>query len=129
NLASAAVTLTNRPDGNAVESLAATTTGTTIIATYTTATGVLSLTGSDTLAHYQQVIRSVTYNNTSQNPNTANRIVNFVVNDGSVSSATAVDTITVVSVNDAPVVVVSGNFGSAPEGTTRTYTYTITDVD
>ncbi len=108
NLASATITLTTRPDGNAIESLAATTTGTSITATYTAATGVLTLSGSDTVAHYQQVIRTVTYNNTSQNPATSSRSVTFVVNDGSLSSATATATVSVTAVNDAPVVTTSG---------------------
>ncbi len=43
------------------DTLAATTTGTSITATYNASTGVLSLTGSDTLAHYQQVLDSVSY--------------------------------------------------------------------
>ena len=48
--------------------LAATTAGTSITANYNAATGVLTLTGSDTLAHYQQVLDSVTYVSTSDNP-------------------------------------------------------------
>ncbi len=103
NLASATITLTNRLDGDGVESLSADVTGTSITANYTAATGVLALSGSDTLAHYQQVLRTVKYNNTSQSPTTTNRTVNFKVNDGAVDSATAVATVTVVSVNDAPI--------------------------
>ncbi|HET9346063.1 MAG TPA: S8 family serine peptidase, partial [Candidatus Limnocylindrales bacterium] len=129
NLASATITLTNRPDGNAVESLAADTTGTSVTATYTAGTGVLSLTGTDTLANYQQVIRSVTYNNTSQNPNTTDRSVTFIVSDGSLNSATATGTVSVARVNDPPVVHVSGDFAAVAEGTTRGYSYTITDPD
>ena len=41
--------------------LAATTAGTSITASYNAASGVLTLTGNDTLAHYQQVLDSVTY--------------------------------------------------------------------
>ncbi len=43
------------------DTLAATTTGTSITASYNASTGVLSLSGSDTLAHYQQVLDSVSY--------------------------------------------------------------------
>ncbi len=43
------------------DTLAATTSGTSITASYNASTGVLSLTGSDTLAHYQQVLDSVSY--------------------------------------------------------------------
>ena len=48
--------------------LAATTAGTGITASYNAASGVLTLTGNDTLAHYQQVLDSVTYFSTSDNP-------------------------------------------------------------
>jgi hypothetical protein len=44
----------------------------------------------------------VTYNNSSQNPNTTNRTVNFVVNDGDSNSNTAPKTVSVTSVPDAP---------------------------
>ena len=40
--------------------------GTGITASY--ADGVLSLSGSDTVAHYQQVLRTLTYDNSSENP-------------------------------------------------------------
>ena len=48
--------------------LAASTSGTNITASYSASTGVLSLTGSDTLAHYQQVLDSVSYSSSNQNP-------------------------------------------------------------
>ena len=65
-------------------------------------TGILSLTGSATLADYQTALRSVTYQNTSQDPNTAARSVTFVGNDGSANTNTITTTVTVQSVNDAP---------------------------
>src|SRR5262249_24433898 len=46
--------------------LAATTSGTSITASYNSTTETLTLSGSDTLAHYQSVLRSVTFN---QDPN------------------------------------------------------------
>ena len=100
-LAAATVTLTNNPDGGQ-ESLAADTTGTTITATYTSGTGVLDLSGSDTVAHYQQVLRSVTYANTSDTPHLADRIVTVQVNDGSLDSNQPQSTLSVTAHNDAP---------------------------
>ena len=47
----------------------------------------MTLTGSATKANWQTALRSITYNNTSNTPNTGNRTINFVVNDGS-STAT-----------------------------------------
>src|SRR5947209_19697186 len=74
------------------DTLAATTTGTSITASYAASTGVLSLTGSDTLAHYQQVLDSVSYTTSSQNPTNSgadpSRTVSWVVNDGTLNSAT-----------------------------------------
>lgn len=99
DLESATVTITNLLDAG-VETLSATTGGTAITATYTAPT--LTLTGTDTVANYQTVLRSVTYNNTSQNPNEAARIIRFVANDGSADSAAATKTVSVTGVNDAP---------------------------
>ena len=68
NLESATVTITNLLNAGA-EILAASTAGTSIAASYVAPT--LTLTGPDTLANYQAVLRSVTYLNSSQNPTTA----------------------------------------------------------
>ena len=71
--------------------LAASTSGTNITASYSASTGVLSLTGSDTLAHYQQVLDSVSYSSSNQNPTNysgdPSRTISWVVNDGTTSSA------------------------------------------
>ena len=75
-----------------------------IVGSWTAATGVLSLSGNATVANYQAALRSITYNNNSQSPNTAVRSVTFVAGDGILNSNTATRTITVTSVNDAPVV-------------------------
>jgi hypothetical protein len=81
------------------DTLAAVTTGTSITASYNTSTGVLSLTGSDTLAHYQQVLDSVSYSSSSQNPTNSgadpSRPVSWVVNDGTLNSATQTTTINI----------------------------------
>ena len=66
NLASATVSITS--GFLTGDTLAATTTGTSIAAAYSASTGVLSLTGSDTLAHYRQVLDSVSYSSSSQDP-------------------------------------------------------------
>jgi len=44
--------------------------------------GVLSLSGTASLSDYQMVLRSVTYENTSDNPTASFRTVRFTVNDG-----------------------------------------------
>src|SRR5262245_45757975 len=79
--------------------LAASTSGTNVTASYSASTGVMSLTGADTLAHYQQVLDSVSYSSSSQNPTNfgadPSRTVSWVVNDGTVNSATQTTTINI----------------------------------
>jgi hypothetical protein len=53
-----------------------------ITGTFNPATGILTLTGSATVAHYQIALRSVTYANTSATPSTATRTLSVVVSDG-----------------------------------------------
>ena len=81
------------------DTLAATTSGTSITASYNAATGVLSLSGSDTLAHYQQVLDSVSYSSSSQNPTNSgadpSRTISWLVNDGTLNSATQTTTVSV----------------------------------
>gem|GEM_PF-2450695 len=79
-----------------------------ILANYNNMTGILSLTSEPataTLAQWQAALRSVTYYNTSQNPNTVNRTISFVVNDGAHGSNSATKMIAVVAVNNAPIAV------------------------
>ncbi|MDZ8188644.1 MAG: FG-GAP-like repeat-containing protein, partial [Nostoc sp. ChiSLP02] len=66
--------------------------------------GVLTLTGSATVAQYQTALRSITYQNTSDNPSTITRTISFIVNDGSLNSTTTTRNINLTAVNDAPVV-------------------------
>jgi T1SS-143 domain-containing protein len=100
NIASATITLTNGQTGDvlAVGSLppgiAASIAG-----------NVITLTGNASLANYQDAIRAITFASTSENPSTVARTIEVVVNDGANASNTAVTTINVVSVNDAPIVI------------------------
>jgi hypothetical protein len=80
-LKGATVKITNLLDGTN-ELLRATPGTTGITATYDAALGVLTLTGTATLAQYQQVLRTVVYNNKATNPNTTARTLEFVLNDG-----------------------------------------------
>ena len=102
NLVSLTATITNLLDGT-TEVLAADTSGTSITASYDNVTGILTLSGADTAARYQQVLRTITYNNTSQTPNTTARTITFVASDGTDSSNVGTTTLAVNAVNDAPV--------------------------
>ncbi|MDZ8104056.1 MAG: DUF4114 domain-containing protein [Nostoc sp. DedQUE12a] len=72
--------------------------------TGTYSNGVLTLTGSASVANYQTALRSITYQNSSDNPSTTTRTISFVVNDGSLNSSTATRNINLTAVNDAPVI-------------------------
>ncbi|MBN3896731.1 MAG: FG-GAP repeat protein [Nostoc sp. NOS(2021)] len=92
-LAGATITITN-PLNGAAESLNATAIG-NITATYNASTGTLTLSGTDSIANYRQVLNSLTYNNTAASVNTSDRIIEFVVNDGQgFSNTSAVATTT-----------------------------------
>ena len=80
-----------------------------ITGTWTAGTGVMALSGTATVAQYQTALRSITYNNNSDYPNTSTRTVTFAVSDGTNTSNTASRNITVTAVNDAP----AGADGSA----------------
>ncbi len=95
------LTISNPLDG-AAEVLSANTAGTSIVASY--AGGVLTLTGSDTAAHYNQVLRSVIYNNSADNPDTTARAITVSVSDGVNTSNVATATVSILAVNDAPTI-------------------------
>ncbi len=99
NLASATVTITNLLDG-ASETLSANTAGTSIVASYVG--GVLSLTGSDTVANYETVLRTVRYLNSSTAPSETARSISFVANDGTDNSNVATSNVTVIGINSIP---------------------------
>ena len=100
------ITLNNRPDG-AAEGLSIDGTlpsGITVSDSYDNADGQLVLSGNATLAAYQTALQQVVYNNTSDTPNETARTITVVANDGEDNSNTAITTINVAAVNDAPVV-------------------------
>ncbi|MEO6842281.1 MAG: tail fiber protein [Bradyrhizobium sp.] len=63
--------------------------GTTIFGRYTQSTGTLTLTGADTLADYQRVLRTLTFDTANADPTDhgadPTRIITFTANDGSSS--------------------------------------------
>ena len=72
------------------ELLAATTSGTNITASYSSATGILTMSGTDTPANYQRVLQSVTYVDTlAVATNLGDRTLTFTVGDGLLTSVSA----------------------------------------
>ena len=62
----------------------------------------MTLTGNATLDQYEIAIRSVTYANASENPDTTTRTVSLTVNDGDDNSNTLTRDIAITAVNDGP---------------------------
>ena len=94
-LQSATITLTNRPDGNS-ESLLADVTGTAIVASYDAATGILTLSGTDTVANYEQVLRTLQYSNSETTPDSTDRIIEVTItSDQAINNMSAVAVSTV----------------------------------
>jgi parallel beta-helix repeat protein len=75
-----------------------------ITGNYNSATGVLSLSGTASLADYQTALRSIAYFNPSENPTSAARHFQVVVSDGSSPSVAVTRSININAVNDAPTI-------------------------
>ena len=126
------VSLNNRPDG-ALESLSFTQGTTPITGSYDSGTGVLTLSGSASAAQYQEVLRSIRYENSSDNPTTTARGLTVTLTDQYGQTATASSSLSVTRVNDAPTITSNGGGGSATiyvnETLTAVTTVTSTDPD
>lgn len=88
SLSAATVSITNLTDGS-FEKLAADAGSTGIAISYDPTAGVLHLTGVNSLSNYEQVLRTVTYDNTAVPISTSVRIIRFIVNDSNVDSLQA----------------------------------------
>ena len=108
NMESATITLTNPQaddrlliDGTPVVASGA---GVTLsgVAYIVSADGyTITLTGTHSMADYAAAIESISFENTSDDPDTTDRIIHVTVNDGEADSNTAVATIEIVPVDDA----------------------------
>ncbi|QSB20841.1 retention module-containing protein [Pseudomonas sp. 15A4] len=107
NLQSARVTLTNPQD---TDTLVVGSPNANIAVSTATVNGqiVLTLTGAATAAEYEAVIKSITFQNSSEDPSVADRTITVTVNDGQNDSALATSIVHVVAVNDAPTVSFTG---------------------
>jgi len=98
NLAGATVTIT--AGLLAGDTLSASTAGTGIAASYDATTGILTLSGTDTLAHYAEVLDSVTYASTAADPTNGgadtSRTISWQVGDGVSPSNIATSTVGIV---------------------------------
>ena len=76
------VTIENLKDGTSETLAPSSTVLASMAITHTYSNGVLTLSGVDTVAHYQSVLQSITYNDTATSPNSTPRTITFVATDG-----------------------------------------------
>jgi hypothetical protein len=97
---------------------------------YDPTTHTLTLTGTANLAAYQAAIKAITFSNSDSNPSTTDRIIDVTVTDETgLISNTAVATVHVIAVDNAPVEVLPAN-PSISAGTPIILTgLSVTDVD
>ena len=139
NLANATVSVTGGKFAGDGDVLAVATAGTSITASYNAASETLTLSGSDTVAHYQQVLDSLTFSSTSHNPadfgSNPTRVVSWQVNDGSGSSNLsnlATTTVSLTALNDAPTlanVATSAHFTEEAGAVTLSNAASVSDPD
>jgi hypothetical protein len=93
---------------------------------------VLTLSGSASAASYQDLLRSVGYANTSDNPTVSPRTFTFVVDDGSSEadhlSNSLSQTVVVHSVNDAPDLADNAALPPILQGTPEPLGQTVTNL-
>ena len=101
-----------------------------ITGAWNAATGILTLSGSDTLADYQAALQAVTYQDTSANPSGTARAVSFEVNDGLGDSNVVTRSIVLQAPNPAEMTVQIGSGATAvvaDRGTSATLAVWIMD--
>ena len=98
------------------EILAVDTTGTAISASYDPGTGVLTLSGTDTLANYQAVLDSLTYENAAVVPTLEPRTIRITLDDGTQKSLADAVTVQIQPINHAPTLNGSAVFTVNPLG-------------
>ena len=103
NLVGATVRITNPLDGGMTETLSVMDdvfNGITAQYNATTATLTLTADTGASLEDFQTLLRSLTYDNASENPSTQSRVIEVTVTDGERTSAVATSTISIVAVDD-----------------------------
>ncbi len=120
NIESAQITLTNAESGDLLN-VGMLPPGITASA-YNPATGILTLTGTGSLADYQSAINAIQFQNTSGSGSSTARVVEVVVNDGTDNSSVATTTINVTTI---PTVSIDDVLVQEPASGTTTLTFTV----
>lgn len=136
-LSGATITISSSPDAD--ESLSVDTSGTAITASFNEASNVLTLTGTDTITNYEQVLQTLTYSNSSATRSAGIRQILLTVTDGADTSDQATIRVRVVGENTAPAFSIGDQalFSGSPlnvaidafdlDGDNLTYTVTSSD--
>src|SRR6266478_4769554 len=107
-LASATISISGGTFAGDGDLLSASTVGTAITATYNPTTETLTLTGVDTLPDYRQVLDSLVFSSTSNNPtnfgSNTTRTITWSANDGTLTNPAPnpTTTVTINPINNAP---------------------------
>ncbi|MBH1988336.1 MAG: DUF4347 domain-containing protein, partial [Burkholderiales bacterium] len=131
NLDRLTVTITNVQNAG-LERLTWDVSGTNITGSMPPGSNVLTLSGDDTAANYQKVLRTLQYVNDSDNPNTTTRNITFVAHDPYGGNGNTVSTsVSVIAVDDAPVIGSNGGGANATVlvAETRTAVTTVVATD
>lgn len=127
NMTSATITIANGQLGDVLSIAGTLPTG--ITAAWNPTTFTLTLTGAATKAAYETALEQVRYASTSENPSTTPRTINVTVSDGAANSNTAVATVNVIAVNDAPVNTVPEPVSIAEDVLTAISGISVADAD
>jgi hypothetical protein len=102
-----------------------------ISGSYNAATGTLTLTSASgaSAAQWQAALRSVTYSNSSDTPDTTTRSVSFSVSDGQLDSVDATRNVTVTAANDSPQLSLPGVISLSEDTTGPITGIVVSDVD
>ncbi|MFJ5282784.1 tandem-95 repeat protein, partial [Pseudomonas sp. NPDC088429] len=127
-LQSASIVLTNAQAGDQLMILSSPPAGITALIEQSVPGQItVTLTGNASKAAYAEAIRGIGFRNTSDNPTTLNRIVHVTANDGTLNSAVATTTITLIPVNDLPVA--NDDALATNEGVALTFDPRLNDID
>jgi len=143
HIESATVTLTNTQVGDLLTIGTLPSDITASRSTDTNGNIVVTLSGSASFTEYQEALKAITYASSSEDPDTTDRIVSIVVNDGEADSNTAYTVVHVTAVNDVPTITVdtgnddnvndtvleSGLTSTSDTSEVATGTFTIGDLD
>ncbi len=105
NIEEAIITLTNKTDGTPEDIEVPFSLPSGILRDFDELTpGKVRLYGTSSIANYQTAIKSLTYINDNEDPTAGDRTIDITVSDGYLFSQIATATITVIPVNDNPVI-------------------------